>query len=124
MHDHAAVTALIDHLTHGAVPAGGIAEVRIRAGPSFSREALEQAYEMLVQETPLEGSRLVVEPSQDEHACAACGERWLVTSGDLAGHVLLCPSCGAPSAIEHGACLEVVAISTSGGRGGPSAPPC
>jgi Zn finger protein HypA/HybF involved in hydrogenase expression len=121
MHDHVAVTALIDHLTRGSVPAEGIAEVRVRAGASYSREALEQAYEMLVQDTPLEGSRLVVEPTRDEHACAACGNRWLVTPEDVAGHVLLCPSCGVPSAIEHGAQLELVDVAV---RGGPSALPC
>jgi len=124
MHDHAAVTALIEHLTRGPVPAASIAEVRVRAGASFTPEALEQAYEMLVQATPLEGSRLVVESSQDEQVCAACGNRWLVTPEDVSGHVLLCPSCGVPSVIEHAARLAVLAISTSEDRSGPSAPPC
>ena len=124
MHDLAAVTALLDHLTAGPTPTAGVVEVRIRAGASFSGEALEQAFEMLAQGTPLEGSRLVVEPSRDQQTCAACGNRWLVAPEDVAGHVLLCPRCGSASALEHGSELELVDVRARDGGGGPSALPC
>lgn len=123
MHDLAAVAALLDHLMGGAVPPASVAEVRVRAGASFSPEALEQAYEMLALGTPLEGSRLVVESSPEELVCGACGSRWRVAPEDVAGHLVLCPSCGAPSALRHGGRLAVLEVSPSGDRGGPSAPP-
>jgi len=119
VHDLAAVTALVDRLTSGAVPAERVAEIRIKAGPVFDPEALEQAYEMLARETPLEGSCLVIEPSFAR--CEACGVSSPVGPEDLAGHVLLCPACGAPSPVEHGAGIELVAIDL---RPGPSALPC
>jgi len=124
MHDHAAVTALIDHVMAGDVPPADIAEIRIRAASSLSPEALEQAYEMLVLETPLRGSRLVVVSSSERRACSSCGGSWSVTPDDMAGHLVVCPSCGAPSRIENGADIQVLEISTSGGGCGPSAPRC
>jgi len=112
VHDHDAVRALVERLTDGStdLPAD-VAEVRIRAGAAFSPEALEQSYEMLTPGTPLEGSRLLVEPAQDECVCARCGSSWIPTISDLAGHVLLCPSCGAPLPIDDFASIEVLGIS-------------
>jgi len=119
VHDLAAVTTLVDRLGSGAVPAERIAEIRIRAGPEFDPEALEQAYEMCVRGTPLAGSRLVIEPTLA--LCAVCGVSGPVGPEDLAGHVLLCPACGAPSPVEHGMGIELVGMDL---RPGPSAPPC
>lgn len=112
MHDYHAVKALVERLTSGsgALPASGITEVRIRAGAAFSPEALEQAYEMLTPGTALEGSRLVVEELPQERSCSACGRAWTVTREDLAGHVVVCPSCGDLSSIEGSTRLEIVEI--------------
>ena len=109
MHDLHAVEALIARLTGAGLR--DLTEVRIQAGPTFSPEALEQAYAMLTQDTPLAGSRLVVEDLPDERGCSACGRRWTVTRDDVAGHVVLCPSCGSPSPIDGGASVEVLGIS-------------
>ena len=122
MHDHHAVKALVERLAIGIVGTERIAEVRIRAGATFSPEALEQAYEMLTQGTLLEGSRLVVEPGQDERECPACGNTWGATNEDLAGHWVVCPSCGAPSAIEGSTGIEVVGITVRSPDPGPPAP--
>ena len=97
MHDYQAVTELIERLASQDVSPGGIAEVRIRASAVYIPEALRQAYEMLVQDTPLEGSRLVVESLPDLRTCPACGTSRTVMPEDVAGHLLICPSCGAPS---------------------------
>lgn len=121
MHDVHVVQGLIAHLLE-AEP-GGVGEVRIRVGPLRSRESLELAYRMLTPGTALEGSRLVIERSTEEASCPSCGGA--VTAEDLAGHLLLCPSCLAatPSAAEP---IEVVGIARripASGLG-PSALPC
>lgn len=107
MHDHHAVEELIERLScleH-------VREVRVRAGAIFSPEALEQAYEMLTAGTPLESSYLVVEELPEERGCPACGASWVVSPDDVAGHVVLCPSCGTPSPIgSQGAGIEVVGV--------------
>lgn len=111
MHDYHAVRSLIERLTDGStelpIP---VAEVRIRAGAAFSPEALQQAYEMLTPGTPLEGSSLVVEDLPQERSCSMCGRTWTVAREDLAGHLVVCPSCGALSPIEGSTGLEVVEI--------------
>jgi len=117
VHDYHAIEALVERLTSELDDRAleRIAEVRIRASPVYSPEALEQAYAMLVRETALEGSRLRVEELPDERECPSCGGSWLVSRDDLAGHLLVCPSCGALSGVEGGAGIEVVAV-TAGPR--------
>ena len=109
MHDLHAVEALIERLRSAGLQ--DLTEVRIQAGPTFSPEALEQAYAMLTKDTPLEGSRLVVVELPDERVCVACGRSWTVTRDDVAGHAVLCPSCGSPSPTDGGASIEVLGIS-------------
>jgi len=107
VHDQHAVQNLIERLSD----LEDVAEVRIRAGASFSPEALRQAFEMLTADTPLAGSRLVVEGLVEERGCPTCGSTWAVSSDDVAGHLVLCPSCGAPSPIGPGAsAIEVVEV--------------
>lgn len=108
MHEYQAVDALIERLTSGPDAPERAVEVRVRAGVAFSPEALQQAWEMRTSDTPLEGSRLVLEERSDERECPACGTSWSITSDDVAGHLLICPSCGAPSPIEAGTYLEVL----------------
>jgi hydrogenase nickel incorporation protein HypA/HybF len=112
MHDYHAVKALVERLTSEPddFEVERISEVRIRAGVAFSPEALQQAYEMLTRDTPLEGSRLVIEELSDEHGCPECRTSWTLTPDDVAGHLLICPSCGAPSEIEGAASLAVVGV--------------
>ena len=109
MHEVHAVEALVDRLTSELVH-HGIAEVRIRVGPTLSPEALEQAWEMLTQDTRLQGSCLVVEERPDQRTCPSCGGSWTVSKDDVAGHAVLCPSCGAASPIEDETGIEVLAI--------------
>jgi Zn finger protein HypA/HybF involved in hydrogenase expression len=77
---------------------------------------------MLTQGTALEGSRLVIDDLRDERECSACGASWTVTRGDVAGHVLICPSCGALSPIEGPVGIEVVGITERRRDPGPSTP--
>jgi len=112
VHDYHAVEALVERLTSelGDSQAGRVAEVRIRASAVFAPEALQQAYEMLTPGTPLEGSRLLVEELPVEHTCAACGKPSPVSRDDLAGHMLVCPLCGALSAIESHQTIEILGV--------------
>ena len=113
MHDLGVVQELIERLQGGPED---VVEVRMRAGASFSLEAMQQAWEMLVPGTALEGARLVVERSIDVHRCAACGEHWTVQPEDVTGHMVLCPSCGAVCPLSDGARVEVIAVRTAGTR--------
>ena len=115
LHDYHAVSALVARLTRDPSLATGIAEVRVRASPVFSPEALQQAYQMLTEDTPLCGSRLLVDELADRRECALCGARWLVSSDDLAGHLVVCPSCGALSPLDAGAAIELLEIRSSAG---------
>jgi Zn finger protein HypA/HybF involved in hydrogenase expression len=112
VHDYHAVEALVERLASelGDSRAGSVAEVRIRASAVFAPEALQQAYEILIPGTPLERSRLVVEELPGEYTCSACGKSSPVSRDDLAGHMLVCPHCGALSAIDDHAAIELLAV--------------
>jgi Zn finger protein HypA/HybF involved in hydrogenase expression len=116
VHDYQAVKTLVDHLRRELADTDRVGEVRVRADVTLSPEALEQAYEMLTLDTPLEGSRLVVERSEDERWCQACGVAWAATHEDVAGHLLICPSCGALAELEGSVGLEVVGLIASEAR--------
>jgi Zn finger protein HypA/HybF involved in hydrogenase expression len=110
MHDYHAVSALVARL---AVEQD-VAEVRVRASPVFSPESLQQAYEMQTIDTPLAGSRLVVEEAADRRRCAVCGADWGLSRDDVAGHTVICPTCGALSPIDETATLELVDVTRKG----------
>ena len=112
MHEVHAAEALVERLESELERESldRIAEVRVRASVVFSPEALQQSYEMLVSETALRGSRLVVEELPDERECPSCGGVWTISRDDVTGHVLVCPSCGGLSSIEGGSGIEVAAV--------------
>ena len=110
MHDYHAVGALVTRLARDPSLAEGIAEVRVRASPVFSPDALRQAYQMLTEDTPLSGSRLLVEELADRRECAQCGTAWAVSPDDVAGHLVICPSCGTLTPVEARAAIELVEI--------------
>jgi Zn finger protein HypA/HybF involved in hydrogenase expression len=89
---------------------GDVVEVRVNASPLFSPEALQQAWEMLVRETALAGSRLVVEELAMTRQCPHCGSAWQVSRNDVTGHLVVCPSCGAVSGIGGREGLEVLEV--------------
>ena len=110
MHDYHAIGALVARLARDPSLADGIAEVRVRASPVFSPDALRQAYQMLTEDTPLSGSRLLIEELADRRECAQCGTAWTVSLDDIAGHLVICPSCGALAPLDAGALIELLEI--------------
>jgi Zn finger protein HypA/HybF (possibly regulating hydrogenase expression) len=109
MHDYQVVATLVERLTDQLDDRDRVTEVRIRANPIFSPDALEQAFEMLTGDTRLEGSRLLIEKS-DDCECPACGASWTPTHDDLVGSLVVCPTCGAPSPMQGHMGIEVVGI--------------
>jgi Zn finger protein HypA/HybF involved in hydrogenase expression len=89
---------------------GDVAEVRIQVGPAFSPVAMLQAYEMVTLGTPLATSRLQVETTEQACSCPACGEAWNVRCEDMAGHMVVCPACDAPTSIEGLTSVQIVGI--------------
>ena len=110
MHDYHAIGALVARLARDPSLAESIAEVRVRASPVFSPDALRQAYQMLTQDTPLSGSRLLIEELADRRECTLCGTAWAVSPDDIAGHLVICPSCGALAPLDVGALIELLEI--------------
>jgi len=110
VHDYHAASALVARLAHDPSLAEGIAEVHVRASPVFSPEALQQAYQMLTEDTPLSGSRLFVEVLAERRECAQCGTAWTVSPDDVAGHLVICPSCGALTPLDARAAIELLEI--------------
>lgn len=109
MHDYQVVETLVERLTDQLADRDHVTEVRIRANPIFSPEALEQAFEMLTADTQLEGSRLLVERT-DDCECPACGASWTPVHDDLVGSLVVCPACGEPSPMQGLMGIELVGI--------------
>jgi hydrogenase nickel incorporation protein HypA/HybF len=69
--------------------------------------ALEAAYALACEQTPLEGSRLVIREVPIVASCAACGREGPVASVQM----LTCSNCGTPSiSILQGRELQVVGL--------------
>jgi len=121
VHDLHAVEALIARLGRELEDLGiaRVETVRVRTDATFTPEALTQAYEMLTPGTALEGSTLVVEVAPIDGRCPACGTTWAATPDDLAGHLLVCPSCGVPSPLGEPARLELLGIGAPSAGSGP-----
>lgn len=108
MHDYQVIEAVVRRLTEAGLR--DVTEVRIRVGPAFSPVALRQAYEMVTLGTPLASSHLRVETAEQPCACRACGEVWTVRSGYPAGHMVLCPACGAPTPTDGLTDVQIVHV--------------
>ena len=81
--------------------------LKLGALSGVAREALLSSYEMACEDTPLRGSRLVVEEIPIVVFCPQCQARRTLTSAQW----FCCPECGTPtSEILQGKELEVVAL--------------
>ncbi len=70
-------------------------------------DALQFSYEMACRDTPLQGSRLVIEEIPIVVFCSRCQVERTLESMQL----FCCPECGTPSGdLRHGKELEVVAL--------------
>jgi hydrogenase nickel incorporation protein HypA/HybF len=109
MHDYQVVATLVERLTDRLDHPERVTEVRIRANPIFSPDALEQAFEVLTADTRLAGSRLVIETS-DDCTCPVCAATWKPTHDDLVGAYVICPACGAPAPMQGRTGIQVLGV--------------
>ena len=114
MHEYSIVEELVEKLCRQLKEQGikRVEEIRLRRSTAFSGEALQQAYEMLVPDTPLENARLVIEEIIAEHTCPQCGLQETVTEEKLVGHMYICPQCGTPEPIDEAHGLELIEVTT------------
>jgi hydrogenase nickel incorporation protein HypA/HybF len=81
--------------------------LRLGALSGVVKEALVSSYEMASYETPLQGSRLIVEEVPVVVYCAECGEERRLDSVQL----FRCGICGSPTGdVRQGKEMEVVAL--------------
>lgn len=113
------VRAVLRELAARGLKGERIKEVHLRKGELrlLADEALKQAYELLIIETPLAGSRLVIEEVKAELSCPSCDYRGPVAyPDDPAYHflflapIMACPRCGGVVELTRGRELELVRL--------------
>lgn len=114
MHEYSIVEQMIQSLSKEFQREGieQVKEIRLRRNSIFSAGALEQAFEMLSPNTPLQGAALIVEDVVFEHECKNCGRKAVITHDDLVGHHIICENCGASEYIDESGGLELLEVIT------------
>lgn len=97
MHELSIISSLVDSVIESleAYPGARVLEVRLRVGAlaAVVEDSLQFCYELATRDTPLEGSRLVVNVVPVTVYCAACGK-----DGELESlQSFRCPHCGEPA---------------------------
>jgi hydrogenase nickel incorporation protein HypA/HybF len=110
MHELSIALSLLDLVEEEAASRGcRVAAIHLRLGPlaGVVREALNSAYELAREGTPMAETELVIEEVPVVVACPACStERTPISTFELR-----CPDCGTPTPeIVSGRELEVVAL--------------
>ena len=100
------VEAAVDEARQRNVQVSAV-HLRLGALSGVVKDALLFCYEVACQDTPLQGSRLVVEEVPVAVFCARCNEKRLIESLQS----FTCPQCGAPAGnVLQGRELEVFAL--------------
>jgi hydrogenase nickel incorporation protein HypA/HybF len=100
------VDAALEEAQQRGVHVTGV-HLRLGALAGVVKDALLFSYEVACQDTPLEGSRLIVEDVPVVVLCPRCDERKTL----LSVQQFTCPDCGAPTGnIVQGKELEVFAL--------------
>jgi hydrogenase nickel incorporation protein HypA/HybF len=110
MHELSIAISIVEMAEEEAERHGGrVAAVHLKLGKlsGVVKEALLSSYEMACEDTPLAGSRLMVEELPIIVYCAPCQARSELNSAQW----FYCPECGAPAPeIVQGKELEVIAL--------------
>jgi hydrogenase nickel incorporation protein HypA/HybF len=102
---HAVVSTVVENLPS---PAPRVTQVRLRIGElsGVVPQALEFAYDVAAEGTPLADAALVIERSPIIVDCATCGHQELASAQDFR-----CPSCGKPAGdVVSGKEMEILDI--------------
>jgi hydrogenase nickel incorporation protein HypA/HybF len=111
MHELSIISSVVQSVTESLekYPGSRVVEVRLKVGAltSVVEDSLQFCYGIATEETPLAGSRLVVQMLPVTVYCAACG-----MDGEIASlQSFRCPDCGEPSSdIRQGRELEIDSI--------------
>jgi hydrogenase nickel incorporation protein HypA/HybF len=110
MHELSIAMSIVEMAEEEAERHGGqVSAVHLKLGAlsGVVKEALLSSYEMACEDTPLRGSRLIVEEVPIVVFCVPCQARRGLTSSQW----FCCPECGTPSSeVVQGKELEVVAL--------------
>jgi len=87
-----------------------VKEIKLRRGSTFAEGPIQQAFEIMSENTPLQGAELVIEEFAVEHKCKHCGCKQVLTPDDLLGHLFICPECGENEEVEESQGLELMNI--------------
>lgn len=111
------VRAVLAELAELGLQGEQLEEVHLRKGELrlLGDEALRQAYEVLTLETPLAGSKLVLEEVKAEIICRDCGYHGPAGYSDdqiyhFMAPILECPRCHGPVVLKSGRELELVQL--------------
>jgi hydrogenase nickel incorporation protein HypA/HybF len=111
MHELSIAASIVDSVTESAAayPGARVKEVRLRIGAlaSVIEDSLQFCWEITVEGTPLEGSKLVVKVMPVVVHCQACGR-----DGELQSlQSFRCPHCDEPASdLRQGRELEIESI--------------
>lgn len=111
MHELSIVSSIVDSVTETLVayPGARVKEVRLRVGAlaSVIEDSLQFCYEIATNDTPLEGSALVVKVLPVRMHCDRCAEDVEIASLQS----FRCPQCGEPlTDMRQGRELEIDSI--------------
>jgi hydrogenase nickel incorporation protein HypA/HybF len=100
------VDAALDEAQRRSIQVSAV-HLRLGALSGVVKDALLFSYEVASQDTPLQGSRLIVEDVPVAIFCPQCKQEQTIISAQS----IACPQCGTPSMdIRHGKELEVFAL--------------
>lgn len=111
MHELSIISSVVESVTESLAeyPGARVLEVRLRVGvlAALVEDALQFCYEIASEDTPLAGSRLVVNMVPVMVHCRACGH-----NGELENlQNFRCPKCGEPATdVRQGRELEIESI--------------
>lgn len=111
MHELSIVSSVVDSVTESLekYPGARVTEVRLRVGAlsAVVEDSLQFCYGIATADTPLQGSRLVVNIVPVTVHCDACGNEGAIENLQS----FRCPHCGEPAGdLRHGRELEIEAI--------------
>lgn len=111
MHELSIVSSVVESVVESlaAYPGARVVEVRLKVGAltAVVEDSLQFCYELATEDTPLQGSRLVVRAVPVTIHCPACEADGVLESLQS----FRCPTCGEPASdVRQGRELEIEAI--------------
>ncbi len=112
MHEYSIVEQYVEQILEqvNKENVADVKEIRFRRGSTFAEGPMRQAFEMLVQNTPLQNANLIIETFTEEYTCENCGKTQAVSADDLIGHIYICSECGYSKQINEASGLELLQV--------------